>query len=217
MDKYKIGFWGCPQKGKLIIKTLEELGGKNTHSALGTYDSLIYFIKKVDNSIGTVGLKELDPEIKVYHIDEFLKEKDEPRSTNMDENHLEKRIEYDLPEGYELDKIENGKIYLKPTSKYPKTYEEVCKVLGIEKVTLIPYLQESGLSLHRSNLFDNINMLLNIKDAYWKIYIESGEETQEDKVVKFVISETLLTINFPEEEAKKEFVKNFSRLLENLK
>lgn len=88
--------------------------------------------------------------------------------------------EWKLPDGYQF-KDENGnvinatKIVLEKKKKeYPKTYEECCKVLGIEGGRLM--FNNSGITQYERELYikmNNLSKLIICRDAYWKI---AGEE-----------------------------------------
>lgn len=83
--------------------------------------------------------------------------------------------EWNLPDGF-IFKDENGnvinanKIVLeKKKPKYPKTYEECCRVLGISDGEFM----FNGLSEDEYDLFDSFVIIKRCRDAYWKI---AGEE-----------------------------------------
>lgn len=83
--------------------------------------------------------------------------------------------EFNLPEGY-IFKDENGniinatKIVLeKKKTKYPKTYEECCKVLGYDDGETYCICH----TLADERLFESLYRLKVCRDAYWKLY---GEE-----------------------------------------
>lgn len=87
---------------------------------------------------------------------------------------------FPCPSGYEF-RDENGnvinatKIVLEKKKKeYPKTYEECCKVLGIEGGRLM--FNNSGITQYERELYikmNNLSKLIICRDAYWKI---AGEE-----------------------------------------
>ena len=86
----------------------------------------------------------------------------------------------EIPEGYVL-KDENGnvinatKIVLEKKKKeYPKTYEECCKVLGIDST--INHVVGTHFR-YRDRIMSFIKLLV-CRDAYWKLY---GEEMGLDK------------------------------------
>ena len=74
---------------------------------------------------------------------------------------VDDKFEYKIPDGYEFDKVENGKIILKPIkSKYPKTFLE-CKEM----------LRKDGY--YGFSVFMTLQNLIICRNAYWKI---AGEE-----------------------------------------
>ena len=139
------------------------------------------------------------------------------------EDYSNKRFGYKIPDGYEFDKVENGKIILKPIKpKYPTTYVE-CKEMLDENV----YCGFSALMTLRN--------LIICRDAYWKI---AGEEMGLDKPWepdwndlnrKYFISLTCDGIGlyddfrnpqvlvFPTEEMRDVFYENFKDLIEQCK
>ena len=85
------------------------------------------------------------------------------------------RVEITLNEGYQF-VDENGnvinatKIVLeKKKKRYPKTYEECCKVLNTDDDSII----DISVPLHYNHLLISFTQLLICRDAYWKI---AGEE-----------------------------------------
>ena len=77
-----------------------------------------------------------------------------------------------LGDNFEV-KVEDGKTYVvRKLSKYPKTYEECCKVLSLGEDGR---LYTKG---YKANLIQNFQKLLICRDAYWKI---AGEEMGLDK------------------------------------
>lgn len=74
---------------------------------------------------------------------------------------VDDKLEYEIIDGYEFDKVENNKIILKPIKpKYPKTYAE-CKEMMSENT-------HYGFSV-----FTTLQNLIICRDAYWKI---AGEQ-----------------------------------------
>jgi len=96
---------------------------------------------------------------------------------------VDNKLEYEIIDGYEFDKVENNKIILKPIKpKYPKTYKECCDVLLIPPYynlryhTYEPCYDEYATSNNLLSLEDKLNILgklLICCKAYWKI---AGEE-----------------------------------------
>ena len=94
--------------------------------------------------------------------------------------------EFNLPDGYQF-KDENGneiltsKIILeKKKPKYPKTYEECCKVMGVNHTNDLDICEhcdyKTEITYYEDSLLENIEALYRLiicRDAYWKI---AGEE-----------------------------------------
>ena len=142
-----------------------------------------------------------------------------------------------IPDGYEF-RDENGNVIEakvitleKKRPKYPKSYEECCKVLG--------YSGNYNMILTTdvdNKLFDALYRLKVCRDAYWKLY---GEEMGLDKPwkpdwedehqEKYIIGSWLGTIQcleenfishplaFPTEEMRDAFYENFKELIEECK
>ena len=152
-------------------------------------------------------------------------------------------LEYKIIDGYEVDKIENGNIILKPIKpKYPTTYDECCKVLGCKSNHFFTDFSYNGLNIEISSYEDKIDNLLQIfrklrycRDAYWKI---AGEEMGLNKPwepdleneelyciqnynKQITISRTNTAFNkvliFPTEEMRDAFYENFKDLIEQCK
>ena len=83
-------------------------------------------------------------------------------------NKVDDKLEYEIIDGYEFDKVDNNKIILKPIKpKYPSTYGE-CKELM--------QLQDSIVQArcgYEWRLISYFQQLLMCRDAYWKI---AGDE-----------------------------------------
>ena len=130
--------------------------------------------------------------------------------------------------------LKDGKTYfVKKKPKYPKTYEECCKVLLLkpEKSTY----SVCGLEYKR-HLIVNFQRLLVCRDAYWKI---AGEEmglgkplepdwsneaqrkycivNTEGNVLKWVQKTTNKILAFPTEEMRDAFYENFKELINETK
>ena len=164
--------------------------------------------------------------------------------------HIEAEAEHVVhcPQGYHF-KDENGniinatKIILEKKKKeYPKTYEECCRVLGIEEIELqynVDYIKNTlrNEDWKRLQQLDALNMLLICRDAYWKLYGEEmglGKSWEpdwlDDDVVKHIISHDGKTygtrgglnyinyiLAFPTEEMRDVFKENFKDLIEQCK
>ena len=149
-----------------------------------------------------------------------------------------------LPEGYVF-KDENGniinakKIVVEKKKKvYPKTYEECCKILGVNSdnfLTITNYYDgEVETTNYERGLLNNIAALWYLcicRDAYWKI-ADDWKEKRKDELTRHVIYSTLsgeiikcTTINstanylldFPTAEMRDAFYENFKVLIERCK
>ena len=140
-------------------------------------------------------------------------------------NKVNDELEYKFPDGYEFDKVENGKIILKPIKpKYPITYEECFNV----------HTTHSTLSL-LANKTDALYNLLICRNAYWRIAGEQmglgkpwnstygcgewgywiGYNINENKIYlqdsRILINHTLV---FPTAEMRDAFYENFKKEIE---
>ena len=197
-----------------------------------------------------VTISSVLPTIEVYHI------KEDDGTFNWTDEMFEGLVEeetYDflsnlpeikLPDGY-IFKDENGniidtsKIVLeKKKEKYPKTYEECCKILGVNSdnfLTITNYYDgEVETTNYERGLLNNTAALWYLcicRDAYWKI-ADNWKEKREETLTRHVISSTLsgeiikcTTINstanylldFPTAEMRDAFCENFKVLIERCK
>ena len=154
-----------------------------------------------------------------------------------------RKTELTLLDGYEF-RDENGnvinaqKIVLEKKKKeYPKTYEECCKVLGIEGNSLListKHITDYERAL--GNLMGRLHGLIICRDAYWKI---AGEEMGlgkpwepdwlDDDTKKCVITSAKVfetfgglgyinyILTFPTKEMRDAFYENFKDLIEKCK
>lgn len=147
------------------------------------------------------------------------------------EDYSNKRFGYKIPDGYEFDTINNGKIILKPIKpKYPTTYEDCC-----DKINFKGGFKEILLSDNEYSLCISFIKLKRCRDAYWKIYGEElglskpWEPDWDDGTSKFTISNKCNKIflnntawyaevlSFPTVEMRNTFYENFKELIEECK
>ena len=148
-----------------------------------------------------------------------------------------------LPEGYifkdESSNIINAtKIILEKKEKYPKTYEECCKILGVNSdnfLTITNYYDgEVETTNYERGLLNNIAALwylLICRDAYWKI-ADDWKEKRKEESRRYVIDSTLSgkvekctmidctandLLDFPTKEMRDVFYENFKELIERCK
>lgn len=159
-------------------------------------------------------------------------------------NKMDDKLEYEIIDGYEFDRVENNKIILKPIKpKYPKTYKECCDVLLISPYynlryhTYEPNYDEYATSNSLLSLQDKLNTLGKLiicYNAYRKI---AGEQMGLDKPWEPAIQDTIWGITrskdevekyschygktklleFPNEEIRDAFYENFKNLIEQCK
>ena len=135
-----------------------------------------------------------------------------------------------LGDNFEV-KVEDGKTYVvRKLSKFPKTYEECCKVLGVDSVI-------NDNRGYRWELLCSLQELLVCRDAYWKIageqmglgkpwepeYIEGVVNTYytiyifNNKLFCAGTSHRNSVLSFPTEEMRDAFYENFKELIELVK
>lgn len=125
---------------------------------------------------------------------------------------------------------ENGKYYaVKKKPKYPSSYEECCKILGV-------CVDDCFSSGYKCPLLSNFQELLICRDAYWKI---AGEDmgwgkpwkpdwlnVEQDKYVLFTHNNAICSnryllghniLAFPTVEMRGAFYENFKDLIEEVK
>jgi hypothetical protein len=140
------------------------------------------------------------------------------------ENYIDK-VELCLGDNYEI-VVEGDKTFVqRKKPKYPMTYEECCKVLGISRHDVeidLPYP-------YQQNMF-NLFKLLICRDAYWKIAGDWKPDWTNEKETKYTINHTkkndIIFINvtysqyvlsFPTAEMRDAFYKNFKDLIKSCK
>lgn len=138
------------------------------------------------------------------------------------------RIHLDLGENYEIETDENGNTYIvKKKNKLPETYEECCKVLGIDVSRKFTYEEMpfyENCSFYENDIlkmFEALRKLIICRDAYWKI-LDWKPDWNDDKQEKYIIhnlKEKIYTtgvfyienflLSFPDDETKNIFYNNF--------
>lgn len=132
---------------------------------------------------------------------------------------------------YEIKEIEGKFKAIKKQPQYPKNYKECCKVLGFTLGDNIDNLEG-----YKSNLLEQLQILLICRDAYWKVYGEQiGLEKpwepdwcNENKLKYCIecsfgtIDKTVSIVNgcflaFPTKEMRDTFFENFKDLIEQCK
>lgn len=176
------------------------------------------------------------------HYMDNMKEKDKAKAPDIKgEDYSGKRFGYKIPDGYEFDVVVDGKIFIKPIkSKYPTSYEECCKVLGISCRAQLSYtypeVEHNNIYLTKEkHLLDAFMKLRICRNAYWKITgkemglgksWEPDLEESDSGYVYCIVNKCNnigLTcewlrenhiLSFPIEEMRDAFYKNFMDLIE---
>ena len=173
-----------------------------------------------------------------------MEENDKAKAPNLKgEDYSGKRFGYKIPDGYEFDTVDNGKIILKPIrSKYPTTYKECCKVVNASPFVKLSYDMSNGQTysydVDNLQLYEDMRRIKICRDAYWKI---AGEEMGLDKTWdinygcgewgywigydvnanKIYCQDSRILLNhllvFPTEEMRDAFYENFKDLIEQCK
>ena len=161
-----------------------------------------------------------------------------------------KETEWNLPEGYQFvdengNVINASKIVLeKKKTKYPKTYGECCRVMGVNPTNDLDICEhcdyKTEITYYEDSLLEKIEGLYRLivcRDAYWKIVGEemglgkSWEpdwsnknelkyciENRYDKGIHYdVLVHTQKLLAFPTEEMRDAFYENFEEEMENCK
>lgn len=173
------------------------------------------------------------------HYRDNIEEKDKAKAPDMkSEDYSDKRFGYKIPDGYEFDVVVDGKIILKPIKpKYPTTYEDCCKVLGISYRAQLSYtypdVERGNIYLTKEkHLLDAFMKLRICRNAYWKIAGEEmglGKPWESTTETVYGISRTANLIcqthrygnskilEFPTKEMRDVFYENFEDLIEQCK
>ena len=130
------------------------------------------------------------------------------------------------PENYligKVTKVDNGVLveFVKKQPQYPKTYEECCKVMGIDSDNFLSIRNlclddgEEVTTNYKQDFLGVLESLRQLKicrDAYWKI---AGEQMGLGMPWDPMFSNPFL--NFPTDEIRDAFYENFKDLIENCK
>lgn len=253
---------GLVKSDKYVIFTLEEFLEKYPFkvgdNVVYEDDNDIVVISEImwDDTVGDIfyNVKRIDEDDCFLCPPELLKPYKE---TNMNENKfsianelptfepmfkLNDKIEYKIPDGYEFDVVVDGKIFLKPIKpKYPTTYEDCCKVLGISYRAQLSYtypdVERGNIYLTKEkHLLDAFMKLRICRNAYWKIAGEEmglGKSWEPDwkngeqkkyciyysggDIQKGTWCQHNSILAFPTEEMRDVFYENFKDLIESCK
>lgn len=146
------------------------------------------------------------------------------------------KVQLILGDDYEI-KVEDGKTYVvKKKTKYLKTYEECCDVLGIAEDLWFVYEDIDGnhinpacisnYRMRRLDLYHNLEKLIICRDAYWKLAGDWKPDVMygdlycigyDGNVVTWKMQGGCRLLAFPTEEMRDAFYENFEDLIEECK
>lgn len=222
MEEIEIALAPFKVGDKVIVKGYEKMGEDEIICVFKTYDGDIKY--KTKNHLDTHYFMEDS----LTRVEKSNKEENMRKRTKIvDLNPKlvgERKVKLVNPHDWEI-KEENGEIFLQDKrSQYPKNYEECCKVLGFRLGDNIDNLEG-----YKSNLLEQLQILLICRDAYWKIANNWKPDWKSETENKFTIVTdeneicSGLTIQcnailaFPTEEMKDAFYENFRELIEQCK
>ena len=155
---------------------------------------------------------------------------------------MEGTVKIDIPKGYEFFGIDddNKVVLTKKQPKYPKTYEECCRIVNANPYVRLVYNLSDGqkYSYDEDNLrlYESIRKLLICRNAYWNLYGEEmglgepwkprwNDAYQKKWTINFYQDEINLTngpnvhfvLAFPSAEMRDAFYENFKDLIEECK
>lgn len=132
------------------------------------------------------------------------------------------KTELVLGDDFEI-KVENDKTFVvRKQPQYPKTYEECCKILGLEDSII------EGCLGYEYKLLNAFQKLLLCRDAYWKIAGDWKPNFSNDdknfmiacyygKIYTTLVTNYNRVLVFPTEEMRDAFYENFKELIEECK
>lgn len=128
---------------------------------------------------------------------------------------------------YELSQEGDKWFAVKKKPKYPTTYEECCRIMGIEYLYIKKNENTYSASNYRNNLVCDFIYLLICRDAYWKIagwkpdWKKKSDNynliVYEGDVIKDINCGVNHVLTFPTEEMRDTFFENFKELINNCK
>ena len=210
MIVYKIGDY---------VKTVNGIVGEIIKYDWNSFDNIVAYV---------VGKDSIDNLFFPHQLKLIKEETIEKISTiNINSFHYSNEIDINLDNGYELF-VENGKIKIIKKTELPKTYEECFDILN--------YVTIDEVRGYNDYLFEQLQMIIICRDAYWKI---AGEQMglgkpwephwKDDNQPKHTIvcfknelSKSYATnknciLSFPTREMRDTFYENFKELIETCK
>lgn len=229
--KYKVG-------DKVKIRSLDWYNANKTEGGEVYLESIVFLqlMSKYCGKVATITHAfrygyYLDIDRGCYHwTDEMFEE-------NINDMETKEII---IPQGWEIDKVEDNKIILKESKKeLPKTWEECCELLGegeyINNESIIcNYTPHCGASKANENILPTdlgkpmlaLMQLLVCREVYrqgWKPnWFDSKTkkwviEDINDNITSMAYMQTSKVLSFQSEEIRDEFLENFRDLIEEAK
>lgn len=197
-------------------------------------DEVLYYVQR-ETEYGIDSKRVYVQYLRPYNPEPVEPSPDKAKAPSLEgQDYSEGRIGYRIPEGFELDKIEDGEIILKPKKKeLPKTYGECCEVIGFSSEGDIVYSGKwvygyAYLEQHLKAL-RSFSKLIICRDAYWKLAGDWNPDWT-DHTDKFVIQyvdghlctngkamEYSEVLAFPTAEMRGTFYDNFKNLIRKCK
>ena len=140
---------------------------------------------------------------------------------NFGYSQFDDKVQLLLGEDFEIMEEDGNTYVVRKLSKYPKTYEECCEVLGIS----VTSISEVEYEKYTENLY-SLYQLLVCRDAYWTI-LGGWEPSPHENVYNiFTVMGKVRygydygrsnILEFPTEELNRAFYKNFKGLIQECK
>lgn len=147
----------------------------------------------------------------------------------VDNDEWADEVELNIGKSYKI-VLRHGKYYaVKNKPKYPNTFEECCKVLGINATNGLLHDDNRVILAYKIRIVAYLQELLICRDAYWKMaedwkpdWDNIEQEKYSIEVVRNIIgfydaSSTQKILVFPIAEMRDAFYKNFKDLIEECK
>lgn len=144
--------------------------------------------------------------------------------TQIDSEVCEDEVEIILND-YEIETRGDKTYAVKKKSKYPKSYEECCGILGMT----FDYPDIRMVSIDEYNLYSSFIQLIRCRDSYWKLADNWKPNWNNDADYFYTIkyksahirlyncTDEYAILAFPTEEMRDAFYKNFKELIEKCK
>lgn len=218
-----------------------ELGSKEHKNNEYLNDSYYDILPSENDEIRLATMEEIDILMDILEkngvVTTLQEAKDKAKAPDLKgEDYSGKRFGYKIPDGYEFDTVDNGKIILKPIKpKYPTSYNDCCDILGFKNRNKTEQQFLNSCDLYDAELMTKFSMLKVCRDAYWKI---AGEEmglgkpwepdwTSGKPFYCISVSENIIgkgkwyidnkILAFPTKEMRDVFYENFKDLIEQCK